>query len=196
MRGLIVLLVLAIAVGAGGWFGGEWYARKRLAEPSTSTADAIANGQWRTTVQAGQADADPLVKARIARNGILALSRKETQYYGSYDIAPGEPYDSRCDYRVVGHDPPTRWWSLTLYDGVWYIDNPADRSSFNKYNVEREADGSFVINVSPTPKEKNWLPSTGAKNMRFALRLYNPEDAVRDHLDTVELPRFEKAGGC
>ena len=55
-------------------------------------------------------------------------------------------------------------------------------------------DGTWVIQVAPTPQEEAWLPSqeTADKTFELMLRVYNPSDATRARLPNIELPTVER----
>ena len=64
------LLSLAIAIGGGG--GSVWYALQ-----AQSGVGAISIGQWTAFPEIGTQNADPYSKARVAREGVLALGKAE-----------------------------------------------------------------------------------------------------------------------
>jgi len=142
-----------------------------------------AVGPWMTSDVIGSADADPYTRARVAIGGLLALNRSETIYFTAATDSDGETLRMQCTYKIVGSDPPSRWWSITAYAADHYlIPNPLDRYSYGGNTVAREGDGSFVISAGPSESGGNWIP-TGESDGTFTLtlRLYNPaEEAVRD----------------
>ncbi|MEQ8281677.1 MAG: DUF1214 domain-containing protein [Parvibaculum sp.] len=154
----------------------------------------IAVGPWMTSDVIGSADADPYTRARVAIGGLLALNRSETIYFTAATDSDGEALRMQCTYKIIGSDPPARWWSITAYAADHYlIPNPQDRYSYGGNTVAREDDGSFVISAGPSAGGGNWIP-TGETDGTFTLtlRLYNPtEEAARDPSGIV-LPRIAR----
>ncbi|MDP2123691.1 MAG: DUF1214 domain-containing protein [Parvibaculum sp.] len=181
---LLASFVVALVLGVG--------SALLLLRGGAGLGGAIAVGPWTTSAETGSADADPYTRARIAIGGLLALSRSETIYFTAATDDAGAPLRTRCAYRIIGTDPPARWWSITAYGADHFlIPNPQDRYSFGGNTLAREDDGSFVIFVGPAAADGNWIP-TGEKDGTFTLtlRLYNPnEDAARDP-SRIELPRI------
>jgi len=82
-----------------------------------------------------------------------------------------------------------RWWSITAYAGdSFLIDNPASRYSYNMANVQREPNGRFIIRLSRSEKQGNWLPTGRASAIRMCLRLYQAAPAILEDPSAVSLP--------
>ncbi len=115
----------------------------------------IAVGPWMTSDVIGSADADPYTRARVAIGGLLALNRSETIYFTAATDSDGEALRMQCTYKIIGSDPPARWWSITAYAADHYlIPNPQDRYSYGGNTVAREDDGSFVISAGPSARRR------------------------------------------
>jgi hypothetical protein len=176
--------VAALALGAGS----AYY----LVLHGTGQKDIIVNGPWRTTLAAGGVDADMYTRAHVALVGLLALNKTETIYYSANGDSSGAPFDPRCSYRIEGRDPDARWWSITAYGRDYFlIPNPQKRYAIGKTNLVRSTDGSFVIRLSQTPEEGNWI-ATSADGFDVTLRLYNPGQQVLANVATVELPTITR----
>ncbi len=157
-----------------------------------ATKSVVENGPWSTDLTTGGADADMYTRARVAITGLLALNKNETIYFTAKHDSAGDPLDGNCTYRIEGRDPDTRWWSLTAYaNDNFLIDNPAKHYSVSKTSVVRTADGSFVVRLSTTAEEQNWI-ATSHEGFDVTLRLYNPGDAVLKDPATAPLPSITK----
>ena len=156
----------------------------------------IRNGAWMTNLMVGSRDAGMYLRAFIALTGLFALNTKETVYYRASVDDDGEPLMSDRSYVIEGEDIPTRWWAIILYGRDNHlIANEIDRHSFNMGNLEREPGGGYHIHLSPTPQDKNWLPS-GSKRQRLSLSLkaYNPEPSLYEKPGEIALPRIRRIG--
>ncbi|ABS62518.1 protein of unknown function DUF1214 [Parvibaculum lavamentivorans DS-1] len=156
----------------------------------------IEVGPWQTSTIIGSAEADPYTRARVATAGLLALNRSETIYFNATRDDVGDRLRATCTYKIVGTDPPARWWSITLYAGDHYlVANPEDRYSYGGNNVAREDDGSFIIAVGPEKTGGNWIPTGNGQTddtFSLTLRLYNPEPAAARDPSGVVLPHIAK----
>lgn len=179
-----VAIALVLGVGSallfvrGGGLGGE-----------------ITVGPWTTSTITGSSKADPYTRARVAIAGLLALNRSETIYFTAAHDDAGDRLRSGCSYKVIGSNPPARWWSITLYGADHYlVPNPHDRYSYGGNTVAREDDGSFVISVGPAETDGNWIPTGGPTDDTFTLtlRLYNPDEAAARDPSGVVLPQIAK----
>ncbi|ARN76475.1 hypothetical protein BST96_17400 [Oceanicoccus sagamiensis] len=184
---MAVLLVLAISVLAL-----VLTIRQGLGE------SFIRNGNWYTSESIGSADASATVRAVVAIAGLLASTREDSMYYTVKSV-DGEPLRLDCRYRIEGDDYNADWWSITAYGWDYFlIPNQQKRYSFNNENVVRNEDGSWVIQVSASKEEGNWLPvgpsgtpiSSKSTDNDFDLlfRLYTPGDAYLQNPETAPLP--------
>jgi hypothetical protein len=178
-----ILLSLLLALGLG--LGSAYWALKISTAKTWQT-----NGGWQYHPGIGSQSADMYTRALVAWVGLFALNKTETIYYTTNRDQDGQTLTSSLDYRIEGRDLGARWWSITLYGHDYYlVANQENRHSYNMANLVREADGSFIIRVSRTPKPGNWLPSGNEEVFDLTLRLYNPDKNVYDHPGGVELPR-------
>ena len=182
--------VLAVALGvlSAWWMVGR-------AELST-----LPGSPWQVSLLAGSPDADPYTRARVAMNGLLALSPQETLYYVARADSSGRPLRAACRYRVAGSAPEARWWSVTAYaEDLYLFPDPGHR-----YSVDATAmpgptftfdTGPAFAPVAPDP-QRHWLPTPGRGGLILTLRLYQPAAAlVRDPL-ALSAPRIERIGEC
>ena len=186
--GFIFRLILATLIAAALGIGSAYY----LVLHGTGQQDIIINGPWRTSLAAGGVDADMYTRAHVALVGLLALNKTETIYYSALTDSSGEPFDPRCSYRIEGRDPDARWWSITAYGRDYFlIPKPQKRYAIGKTNLGRSTDGSFVIRLSQTAEEGNWI-ATSPDGFEVTLRLYNPGPLVLSNAATVELPTITR----
>jgi hypothetical protein len=185
---LVILLVLIVGtvIGVGSVilvaFGG--------------VGNGIVNGPWRANTAAGSVTADPYMRIRVAIHGLLALNSSETIYYSARVDDDGNALNSDYTYRIEGKALDTRWWSITAYGaGDHLIANALNRYSYTGNNVTFDVNGKFTIFVSKNNQQGNWLPLNDQKRFYLTLRLYNPGDAMRDSLNTVELPHIIREAG-
>lgn len=154
--------------------------------------DRVADGPWKTNLAAGDPQSGPYTRAAIALHGLFALNRKEALYYNAARDSDGNRLDSACIYRIAGHDPDARWWSITAYGADdFLISNPAGLYSVSETTVVRDPNGSFVIEVGGSSKAKNWIPS-GTGRFSLTLRLYNPGPDIALDPARATLPVLKK----
>lgn len=152
-------------------------------------------GPWSTNLSVGGVEADATTRARVALFGLLALDKKETIYFTALTDDAGERLSGSCTYVLKGNDLAARWWSVTAYgDDSFLIRNDANIYSFSKPSVKREADGSYVVRVSPVPQKGNWVPVQSGKTFDMTARFYNPDPAAVENPAAVKLPSITKEG--
>ena len=187
--GLAVLAVLVIGGAVG-------YGTAAAAYESLYSRGTVRNGQWATNLVAGSSEAGMYARANVALHGLLALAKSEAIYYQCLGDDKGEPLQAGCDYRVEGRALDARWWSVTIYgQDDFLIPNEQKRYSFNANTVKFNPDGSYVIYLSRSSKEGNWLPTgTQDHKITLSLRLYNPGQSVYGNPGGIELPRIIREG--
>ncbi len=181
-------VALALFVGAGsGW----WAVRTPYLTPR------IEAGVWTTFPRTGSTDADLYTRAHIAIWLLLGLNRSETLYFFASADDSGRPLTSACNYRISGHPPASRWWSITAYGADFFlIPNAAQRYSVGNTAVLLDASGAFSIAVSPEPQPGPWISSGTAKQLHLTLRLYNPAPELAAHPESLAAPRIVPIGAC
>jgi hypothetical protein len=176
-----LLIALALGVGSALWAINAPVGKKHH----------VVNGAWRTNLAIGSSGAGMYTRALVAKTGLFALNKSETIYFIADIDDSGRPLNSGCDYRIEGQDIDARWWSITVYgEDHFLIANPKNRYSFNGRDVMRNADRTYRILMSATPKAGNWLPAGNQNQLYLALRLYNPAPSVYQNPAGVELPRI------
>ncbi|TIV18639.1 MAG: DUF1214 domain-containing protein, partial [Mesorhizobium sp.] len=159
---ILTLLSLAIAIGLGGY--SVWYALN-----AQDGVGAIRIGQWTAFPEVGTLDADPYSKARVAREGVLALGRAEGLAFVAERDDAGEPLRRECTYTIEGSYPTARFWTLYAADqSLGVIDTGKPRqAALQSYEVLRRPDNSVVISVGNHPAPGNWLLTGGSGKMYF-----------------------------
>lgn len=150
----------------------------------------LKNGPWRSNENIGASDAGPVLRAIVARRGLLALNRSETVYFTAWEDDQGRPLDADCRYAVSGQDMPTRWWSLTLYAEDDFLPrNGDDAHALTRTDL---GEGEWNAIAAPEPFGSTpWLSTRNAGTFSITLRLYHPEDVVRDAPESLSLPSVQ-----
>ena len=186
---LLTLLALSIAIGGGA--ASVWYALKE-----EEAIGALAIGGWTTYPDIGTPHADPYSKAKVAREGLLALGRAEGLAFTATHDAAGDPLLRQCAYRMEGTLPSARFWTLHATDlqgGVIRSGTPR-AVALDSYEAIRQPDNSVVITVGAHPAPGNWLAISGTGPMSFVLILYDTTIATSTEIAGVELPQILKVG--
>lgn len=169
----VLALILGLALGPASalYTAGLWPGAKPL-----DFGNVEIDG-WRSDFAIGSEAADPYTRARIARHGLLALSKKEAVYFTRATDSAGRPLVEKCSYAVSGEGMPAEWWSITLYDRDSKLPiNDDEALSLNALSVEWEDDrywGATISSQRPN-NEPNWISSRNASTFDLTLRLYMP----------------------
>jgi hypothetical protein len=167
LLGSLFALVVAAVVGLGATY---------LALTRGAAFGPLTIGSWTAWPKTGTADADPYVRASIARIGRLPTALGDGVAFTASADDNGRPLDGRCDVVLAGVTPAARFWTLTLYndnaDGE-LVANSIKRFGFTSQEIVRHADGSFEIVVAPRANPGNWLPTGGVERYVLLLRLYD-----------------------
>ena len=159
-------------------------------------------GPWRTQTNLAVSQTDWYTRARIARYGTYALPRSEVNYFMSPEDNEGRKITHECVYKIVVPDPPSRWWSITIYRNGLYIPNQYDRYSISTTTVDREPGENVEIILNTDGSGRNAL-ALGERSASFhpiysilgsfvvSYRLYQPsadfiENATNDQLPIIE----------
>ena len=170
LLGTLFTLIVAAIVG----LGATYFALTRGIAFSPLTI-----GSWTAWPKSGTADADPYVRASIARTGRLPVALGDgVTFFADGDDA-GRILDGRCEVTLSGITPAARFWTLTLYnpDGQ-LVANSIRRYGFTSQEIVRSADGTFEIVVAPRANAGNWLPTGGVERYILALRFYDTSVGV------------------
>lgn len=131
---------------------------------------------------------DWLLRARVARRYIGALTGAEASYPMAHHDAEGRPLTGAHRYRLrfapQAEPPVDAFWSLTMYDArdCMLVPNALDRHRIGDRSrgLVRDADGGLTILLQQAPPgaglEPNWLPAP-AGPFYLCLRLYQPRAA-------------------
>jgi hypothetical protein len=183
----IVLIFVGAVIGV--------YMANASVTAGSNSKTFIHNGSWRTSLYVGATDADPHIRAYVAAIGLLGLSRQEAIYFQAYSDDEGNPLSSDHVYELIAGDLPTRWWSLTLYNGDHYLTpNPYNRYSVKGTQAIRQPDGKIRILLARDPMEGNWIPMGEGQNMSISIRMYNPDPGTENQLTALTLPTIRKIG--
>ena len=165
LLGSLFALIVAAVVGLGATY---------LALTRGAAFGRLTIGSWTAWPKNGTTDADPYVRASIARIGRLPTAVGDGVSFTAQADDNGRPLDGRCDVFVAGITPAARFWTLTLYntDGE-LVSNSINRSGFTSQEIVRHADGAFEIVVAPRARGGNWLPTGGVERYILLLRLYD-----------------------
>jgi len=174
----VVFTIIALVIG----LGSAWHMIDR-----GSALTTVRAGPWSAWYAAGQPDADPYTKARVARSGTLPVVATTQMEFLARTDGEGDPLQSSCDYYVTVPRVPALWWSLALYDGDGrLIANPAGRHAFNSKNVLPGRDGEVNIALAPSPRAGYWLPSGEGHDLMLVFRVFRPYDTA--DLASGEIP--------
>jgi Uncharacterized conserved protein len=186
---LLIAIALTIAFGGGIW-------STLVALDATVGFGAIKLGPWEAFPQAQTASADPYAKAHRANAGKLLYASAEGLTFTAATDETGARLSGDCSYRMSGHTPPARLWTLftTLPDGRRPTSNADLPSALNSRTVLRDAEGAFEIVISPTATPGNWLAVPARGPFRLTLTLLDTPTAGSSGLIDLSMPRIEKIG--
>lgn len=190
---IIVATVFGLNIGAltALWFGG-------LIAGGPTIGNAINIEGWRSDWSIGSQNANPYVRARVARNGLMGLRKEEAVYFMKTRDDAGEALREDCTYRVSGRTLPASWWSITVYDEESRLPMNADeRLSYDQTKAEAfsgAGDWSFIVSAqAPSADTAPWVSSRAAGAFDLTLRLYQPvSELLADPEDALIPPRVER----
>lgn len=189
-QSLLIGLALAIAVGGGA-------ASVRMVLDSQEGIGAVSVGAWTAFPDIGTPEADPYSKARVARDGILALGRAEGLAFVAERDADGANLRRECTYLIDGSLPVARFWTLYASDKAQNALKPATRRDPALHSLEilREPDNTIQISVGAQAVPGNWLAVSGVGEMNLVLTLYDTPIASSTGLSDIHMPRIVR-GQC
>lgn len=184
-QSLLIALALAVAVGGGA-------ASVGMVLNSQEGIGAVSVGPWTAFPDIGTPDADPYSKARVARDGVLALGRAEGLSFVADRDSTGVTLRSECSYRLEGSLPVARFWTLYATDRAHMALKSGIRrdASLHSLEVLRQPDNSISVSVGVRPEPGNWLAVGGVGAMNLVLTLYDTPIASSTGLSGIEMPRI------
>lgn len=186
---LLILIVLAVSIGGGGY--SLWHVLQ-----AREGVGVVTVGRWTAFPDMGTLDSDPYSKARVAREGVLALGRAEGLSFTAERDSSGNLLQRQCDYRVDGTVPAARFWTLYAADqaSVAITSGGQRQAALHSLELLRFKDDEIVIQVGPRPSPGNWLDVDGSGRMVLVLTLYDTPIASSTGLADVKLPDIVRVG--
>ncbi len=184
---LVITLTIAVVTG----IGSVW-----LVVRDGAGIEVVRDGPWESWISAGNPNADPYTRAMLARSGRIPMASAEAIYFRATTDSAGDGLSGKCTYLIHGKALDTRWWTLTLTDeNDHLIPNPANRYAFNSVHVLRASDASFNIQLAPSARSGNWIPSGDRRKLTLTLRLYDTPMISNGNISEPGLPRIVR-GEC
>jgi Uncharacterized conserved protein len=150
-------------------------------------------GPWQTWPKLGSAEADPYMRAIVARRSDIPLATGEGLALTAQSDSEGRKLDSACSYRIGPSTPAARWWTLTVYDEDGKLaPSELGRSGFTSPEVLRDAQNGFAVVLSRTLSAGNWLQLPASGPFSVVLRLYDIPGAAGLSLNPEDLPAIER----
>jgi hypothetical protein len=186
---LAFLVALVLAIGGGA-------ASLAYLLDANYGAGAVTFGPWTAFRSIGAADADPYSRARISREGILALGQSEGLAFVAEQDSAGQRLRFDCAYRIEGTLPPTRFWTMFVEaNGIPALNRPDGRpAGIQSRGLVRQADNSLVITVSRHPVPGNWLQVEASGDMRIVATLYDFSLSTQTEDSVTTMPSIVEAG--
>ena len=192
---IFILTGLVTGILAALWSAGMLGGGRGLA------MDDVSVRGWMSDWAIGSSQAGLVTRARVARHGLLAMSRSEAIYFTRATDDAGDPLMEDCDYRLTGGDQPAEWWSLTLYDP----DSRLPMNTDGALSLDRSRTGGAdawlaTISARAPAHDGFWISSRGSGEFDLTLRLYRPSDSVlsdpETYLSTPSIQRLTCRNGA
>ncbi len=194
---MIRTIVLFATTALAGAVLGVGMAIARVAGAGFSGADTIDVDGWRSDWSIGAPAANALIRAGVARRGLLALAKEEAVYFTRTTDDAGDPLREACDYRLSGAGQDAYWWSITLYDSESRLPMNDDAAlSIDATRQPGDAPWEAYISARRPPGDMAWISSRNAGGFDLTLRLYEPSEAVLDRPRTALKPPSITRLGC
>lgn len=165
---LLVGLLIAFTLAAGLGLWSTW-----IAVEHPPAFGSLRAGPWTALPDRGGLDADPYERAVVARSGEAPLPASDAIVFNTIRDSAGARLRGTCDYRLEGEVPPSRFWTLAVYDRQGgLVPNPADRYGLSSADMIRDAGGPWIVELAPQTRPNNWLPTPAQGPFMLVLRLY------------------------
>jgi hypothetical protein len=190
----IVSALLGLVLGAACGLAAA-LAAAGIVGPGVRLGGGIDVDGWTSDWTIGSAAANPWTRARIARHGLLALTREEAVYFTRNTDDAGDRFSEACTYQVSGGKMPGQWWSVTVYDASSFLPGNTDNAlSFDLTDAAAAGDaGTWTFTVSAAPAEGDWVSSNAAGAFDMTLRIYKPTpDLIAAPTAALTPPRVDK----
>lgn len=183
---LLILYTFLLALGLG--LGSAY-----LALNGDPPFGDVRLGPWTAWPRLGSPQADPYMRAIIARRGDIPLAAGEGLALTATVDSEGRKLDSACSYRIGSVAPAARLWTLTLYDEAGrLITSELGRSGFTSAEIVRDAEDRFLIALSRNLQPGNWLQLPPSGTFTVVLRLYDPPGAAGWVLNNSTFPGIQR----
>lgn len=160
----------------------------------------LVSGPWSAVLYLASPEADPYTLAIRARRGTIPTPVAEAIAFFADTDSNQEPLRGNCDYRLIGHMPASRLWTLAIdVTGVDRVEPPllpagypTEQAALHSDAVIRRADNSLEFHLAATIRPGNWLQVPTSGPFQLVARIYDTpigEDLSRKSLD---LPQIEK----
>lgn len=184
---LLVVYSLLLALGLG--LGSAYWVLNN--DPPFGS---IRLGPWKAWPTMGSPDADPYMRAILARRSEVPLATGEGLGFTATADSGGRTLDSACTYRMGTIVPGARLWTVTLYDQNGRLPvTPLGRSSFTSAEIIRDGQNGFSIALSRDLQDGNWLQLPASGSFSIVMRLYDPQGAIGS-LEAAEFPTIQRVG--
>lgn len=181
---IVYALLLALGLGLGSTYlilGGD------------PPFGSLRIGPWKAWPDLGSADADPYMRAILAQRGAVPLAIGEGLGFTAVTDSEGKALDSACTYRVGSVAPAARLWTFSIYDRNGQLPKTElGRSSFTSAEILRDAQDRFIIALSRSLQDGNWLQLPASGHFSIVLRLYDTPGAARTGLSESAFPAIQR----
>jgi hypothetical protein len=186
----ILLILYTLLLGLGLGLGSAYWALS--GDPPFGR---LRIGPWTAWPRLGSPQADPYMRAIIARRGEVPLATGEGLAFTATVDSEGRRLDAACSYRIGPIAPAARLWTLTIYDqNNRFPATELGRRSFTSAEILWDAEETFGISLSRALQPGNWIQLPAAGPFSVMLRLYDPPGAAATNYDASTLPLIERIG--
>jgi hypothetical protein len=182
----LVIYALLLALGLG--LGSAYWAMN-----GNPPFGSLRLGPWQAWPKLGSPEADPYMRAIIARRGDVPLATGEGLGFTATTDSEGRALDAGCSYSIGSVAPSARLWTLTLYDRDGRLPvTELGRRSFTSAEVVRDTQDRFTIVLSRNVQPGNWLQLPASGSFAVSLRLYDPPGAAGANLEETDFPAIQR----